>query len=98
MKVVAVDVYWISDSSRYRSKTLSSVARFSNQTREDWQKSAWSVVINFPEVPPLTERVSRGEAKFLSLDAPHDWLSKFDFKLLDREREIADVKTLSNHS
>lgn len=49
-------------------------ARFDHQG-EDWKKDAWSLVVE-AEGRPDAHGNQVGTARFLSPDAPHDWLSE----------------------
>jgi hypothetical protein len=68
----------------------STLVRFSHETEEQWRKEAWSVIVDLLE-PADASGVQKGDVRFLSENAPANWLQPgARFGLYEGERKVAD--------
>ena len=88
---VKVRLRWLSDNFPDQAQRVCRPARFEHQS-DDWLNDAWSVVVQVTGSPDA-EGYQEGQARFLSPDAPYDWLSKGrKFTLLEGELALAFVE------
>jgi hypothetical protein len=80
---------WVDKSEVPRGQQFSVPARFAHQD-ENWIHNAWSLVITTEGQPDATGRQA-GTARFLSPEAPHDWLAKGKQFTLFTSRPIAEA-------
>lgn len=92
-KTVDVLVNWIGKEGRLpMGLRYSTVSKFKE---DNWDKEAWSIVLDFDETPAKQGNPSKGKARFLSDDAPHERLKEGDiFELYEGKEKIAIVKII----
>jgi hypothetical protein len=100
-KYVSVKVDWIPVEEGGRSSLpaglkYSTVSRF-KEDGDNWQKQAWSVVLEFERSPLEQGNPSYGKARFLVEDAPEDRLSPGrTFELFEGAKKVAYVEITNN--
>ena len=68
----------------------STVARFSHETDEQWNRQAWSLVFDLGEIAD-SNRLQTGSVRFLSEHGPTDWLKPgARFALYEGKRKVAE--------
>lgn len=93
-KVVKVIVTWVNRKLSNLPKGLQyiTVAKFKE---DNWKLEAWSVVIEFEEAPTKQGNPSKGMAKFLVDNAPHERLKSGEtFELYEGKEQVALVTIL----
>ncbi|HBC71754.1 MAG TPA: hypothetical protein DCZ38_03125 [Coxiellaceae bacterium] len=92
-EIVDVLVNWVGKQGRLpMGLKYSTVSKFKE---DDWDKAAWSVVLDFDEAPAKQRNPSKAKARFLADNAPHDRLKSGEFfDLYEGKEKIAVVKIL----
>jgi hypothetical protein len=86
-----VRIHWLA-APPVQAQRIVRPARFDHQG-EDWKKDAWSLVVD-TENAPDTQGYQVGTAKFLSPEAPHDWLTEGKRFTLFAEKAIAEGEVI----
>ena len=92
---VKAHVRWLrSDEGGRRNppsgEQYSTVARFEDQTDEEWKKNAWSLVVDFTDGPDDAGR-QIVSVRFLSENGPIEWLSPSrSFALFEGGKKVAE--------
>jgi hypothetical protein len=68
----------------------STVARFEAQTAEDWRSNAWSLVMEFHDLPDESG-YQTAAVRFLSIEGPTKWLeAPSRFSLYEGDKKVAE--------
>lgn len=92
-KTVDVSINWVGKQGKLpMGLRYSTVSKFKE---DDWGKEAWSMIFDFDEAPAKQGNPSKGKARFLADNAPHERLKSGKiFELYEGREKIALVKVI----
>lgn len=97
-KKLSGKVFWVPHEAGGRvhlpaGLKYSTIARWPNQTDEDWKREGWSIVLDFDESPAKQGSPSIAKVSFLSESGPKEWLKPgCTFELYEGPHKVADVE------
>ena len=94
MKIVEVIVTWLASKAAVlpHGHQYITVAKF-EEDKDTWEKEAWSIVLEFSEIPAKQGNPSRGTARFLVENAPIERLvSGKKFEMYEGKTKVAEVE------
>lgn len=92
---VEVMVHWIprQNVARLTGTRYHGVSRFP-QNWDSWTRGAWSIILDFTDLPAAQGNPSKGMARFLAKEAPQEWLQSGTRFELHSDAKDAEVEVL----
>jgi hypothetical protein len=100
--MATAEIHWLQAAEGGRlnppsGPQYSTVARFEDQTDEEWARESWSVVLDFQGSPNESGH-QIVTVRFLSENSPSQWLSPSkSFALFEGTKKVAEGTVLANN-